>query len=205
MTKFKTEQEQFWATEFGDDYISRNCDPRLLASNIALFSKILEKTSGITSVIEFGANIGMNILAMKQLLPFATFSGVEINEKAAQELAKIPDVKAFHQSVLDFIPDYMRDFVFTKGILIHINPNELNAMYEKLYATARRYVCIAEYYNPSPVGIPYRGHQNRLFKRDFAGEMLDAYADLKLIDYGFIYHRDNNFRQDDINWFLLSK
>jgi len=27
---------------------------------------------------------------------------------------------------------------------------------------------VAEYYNPSPVAIPYRGHTDRLFKRDFA-------------------------------------
>jgi hypothetical protein len=44
-----------------------------------------------------------------------------------------------------------------------------------------------------------------LFKRDFAGEMLERYPDLELIDYGFVYKRDNNFPQDDITWFLLKK
>jgi len=44
-----------------------------------------------------------------------------------------------------------------------------------------------------------------LFKRDFAGEMLDRFKDLELLDYGFVYHRDNNFPQDDLNWFLLRK
>jgi spore coat polysaccharide biosynthesis protein SpsF len=55
------------------------------------------------------------------------------------------------------------------------------------------------------VEIPYRGHSGKLFKRDFAGEILDAYSDLNLIDYGFAYHRDNYFKQDDITWFLLEK
>jgi len=55
------------------------------------------------------------------------------------------------------------------------------------------------------VEITYHGHKNRLFKRDFAGEMLDQFSDLKLIDYGFIYHRDLTFPQDDISWFLLEK
>lgn len=35
--------------------------------------------------------------------------------------------------------------------------------------------------------------------------MLDKFSDLELIDYGFIYHRDNNFSLDDMNWFLLQK
>ena len=38
--------------------------------------------------------------------------------------------------------------------------------------------------------MPYRGHTARLFKRDFAGEMLDRFSDLRLVDYGFRYHRD---------------
>ena len=64
---------------------------------------------------------------------------------------------------------------------------------------------MAEYYNPSPVTIEYRGEKDKLFKRDFAGEMLDKYQDLKLIKYGFIYKRDTTFPQDDITWFLMEK
>jgi len=92
-----------------------------------------------------------------------------------------------------------------KGVLIHINPAMLPAVYEKLYAASHRYILIGEYYNPSPVTIPYRGHEDRLFKRDFAGEMLETYSDLTLVDYGFCYKRDTAFPQDDITWFLLEK
>ena len=81
----------------------------------------------------------------------------------------------------------------------------LPAVYERLYHSTGRYLMLAEYYNPAPVAIPYRGHRDRLFKRDFAGELLDAYADLSLVDYGFAYRRDPNFPQDDINWFLMEK
>jgi spore coat polysaccharide biosynthesis protein SpsF len=55
------------------------------------------------------------------------------------------------------------------------------------------------------VSVPYRGHAERLFKRDFAGEMLKRYPKLRLLDYGFAYHGDANFPQDDITWFLLEK
>ena len=64
---------------------------------------------------------------------------------------------------------------------------------------------IAEYYNPTPVEVTYRGHSRRLFKRDFAGELLSAYDDLQLVDYGFSYHGDPVMPQDDITWFLLEK
>ena len=63
---------------------------------------------------------------------------------------------------------------------------------------------INEYFNPTPVSIPYRGHENKLFKRDFAGELIDSYS-LKLVDYGFVYSRDNLYPQDDMTWFLLEK
>jgi len=52
---------------------------------------------------------------------------------------------------------------------------------------------------------PYRDHTDRLFKRDFTGEMLDMFSDLELVDYGFVYRRDPIFPQDDITWFLLEK
>ena len=35
--------------------------------------------------------------------------------------------------------------------------------------------------------------------------MLDQYHNLHLVDYGFVYHRDHNFPQDDLTWFLLEK
>ena len=53
--------------------------------------------------------------------------------------------------------------------------------------------------------VNYRGHADRLFRRDFAGEMLDKFNDLRLLDYGFVYHRDPSFPQDDFTWFLLDK
>lgn len=40
---FKTEQEQFWAGEFGDNYIKRNMDRKMLASNVSLWSTMLQR------------------------------------------------------------------------------------------------------------------------------------------------------------------
>ncbi|WP_018405476.1 pseudaminic acid biosynthesis-associated methylase [Marinobacter gelidimuriae] len=202
---YKTEQENFWSGEFGDEYIERNQGEASIASNTALFSRILNSTNSISSVIEFGANIGLNLEAIKRLLPNAKLSAIEINEKAVNQLNEIENIKVYHSSILDFQHEGEIDFVLIKGVLIHINPNELKNAYELLHKTSRKYICIAEYYNPSPVEVRYRGHEGKLFKRDFAGEIMDQFPDLKLIDYGFVYHKDNNFPQDDTTWFLLEQ
>lgn len=199
-------QELFWAGQFGDDYIERNTEDRLLATNTALFARALSRTDRVQSVIELGANIGLNLSAINHLLPGAEMCAVEINEKAGAVLAaRLPHVSLACRSIFEFKPERTWDVAFTKGVLIHIDPDRLAEVYEVLHRCSARYILICEYYNPSPVEIPYRGHNNRLYKRDFAGEMLDRFADLRLLDYGFIYRRDLNFSQDDITWFLLEK
>lgn len=203
---FKTEQEAFWAGDFGTEYIQRNQGDALLASNLNFFAKALRRACGIQSCIEFGANIGMNLKALKLLRPGIEAHGIEINAEAAKQLAEVvPPVQVHHTSILDFAPARQWDLTFIKGVLIHINPEVLPQVYEKLVQCTSRYLMVAEYYNPAPVAIPYRGHSGRLFKRDFAGEILDHYPQLQLVDYGFAYRRDPNFPQDDITWFLIEK
>lgn len=206
--KYKTEQEYFWSGEFGNDYINRNSYEDLLPGNISKWSNWISKTSGINSCIEFGANIGANLLAIRSILPKCELNAIEINEKACDEyLSKFVEKKnIFNGSILDYNIDRKFDLSFICGVLIHINPDVLPQIYEKLYNASSKYIIVAEYYNPTPVAIDYRGNKDRLFKRDFAGEIMDKYPDLKLVDYGFLYHRDNNFHfYDDINWFLLEK
>ncbi len=85
---YKTEQETFWAGEFGDEYIDRNRGDKLTAANTALFSKIISRTAGVESVIEFGANIDLNLIAIRRLLPDVELTAIEINKKATEQLKK---------------------------------------------------------------------------------------------------------------------
>ena len=204
--EYETEQESFWAGDFGDEYIARNRDKKLISKNIAKFARILSRTRDVGSVIEYGSNIGLNLMAIHQLLPDAELSAAEINEKAVRELKKLNYLREIHHgSVLDLRPERQYDLVFTCGLLIHINPDKIEKLYALLHDSSRRYILVSEYYNPVPVEVIYRGHRRKLFKRDFAGEMLDMFSDLYLVDYGFIYHRDPTFPEDDGTWFLLSK
>lgn len=204
MTAGFNEQEAFWAGKFGDEYIDRNADESLITANAQLFEKILVRTGSIDSVIELGSNIGLNLRSLQKLLPNAKFDGVEINSRAFAELERIHGVNAHHASISEFHPNQTWDLAFTKTVLIHLVPAALGDAYEKLYRISRKFILLVEYYSPVPVEIEYRGHSRKLFKRDFAGEMLDRFSDLRLADYGFVYHRDE-FPQDDVNWFLLEK
>lgn len=204
--KYKTEQESFWAGNFGSEYIKRNEDIDSIKNNIALFCKALRNTKKIETCIEFGANIGKNLKALKVIYPEISQYAIEINNDAISELCSfLPQKNVFHQSILDYSPTKKFDLVLVKGVLIHINPEYLNRVYDLLYKSTRHYLLLCEYYNPTPTEVNYRGYNERLFKRDFCGEIMDTYSDLMLLDYGFVYHRDSNFPQDDMNWFLLEK
>lgn len=206
MRPFQTEQEAFWAGAFGREYILRNQGDALLASNLAFFTKALRAARELETCIEFGANIGMNLRALKLLHPHMEQQGIEINAEAAQQLAQVIGPERVHNlSILEFQSPHTWDLVLIKGVLIHINPDVLPEVYDKLVAACGRYLLVAEYYNPSPVAVAYRGHSERLFKRDFAGEIMERHPRMQLLDYGFVYRRDPNFPQDDITWFLMEK
>jgi len=202
---FATEQESFWAGKFGDEYSVRNRGEQWVANNTAFFSKILERSGEIGSVIELGANIGLNLQALRVLFPEAALTAVEINARAVRSLRRLGGITVHHSSLLNFHPEHQYDLALVKGVLIHIQPQKLPEVYDLLYQSSARLICLAEYYNPVPVTVPYRGHSDRLFKRDFAGELLKRYPDLRLLDYGLGYHGDPKHPQDDLTWFLLEK
>ena len=201
---YKTEQEDFWAGEFGLNYTDRNKSDSLLNSKIAMWARMLRAANNVNSIRELGCNIGLNLVALKRLQPSLDLSGYEINTDAVRQASEFNVAQIKHGSILEEINDAKVDLTFTTTVLIHINPEFLDKVYSNLVNGSNRYVLVAEYYNPSPTQVTYRGHEDRLFKRDFAGDLIENYG-LKLIDYGFVYKRDNWAPQDDITWFLLEK
>ena len=206
---------EFWRGDFGDEYTKRNVD--LVKNNIRFFDDIFWKCLAHgghqvswESMIEFGAGAGNNIKALiesDQRSKHKKYTAVEINESACEQLREIE--KDFHFGIINRdINDGKgfgkHDLVLTKGLLIHIPPEKLKNAYQTIYDSSNKYILICEYYNPTPVMIRYRGEDDKLWKRDFAGDLLSLFPDLELIDYGFTYHKDE-FPQDDITWFLMEK
>lgn len=94
-------QERFWAGPMGDAWYDRNSSPDLVASNIAMFSKMLQHAESPRSICELGAGHGMNMIALHTLLPHCCLVGVEVNEKAARMLADLPYVESKCCSMYD--------------------------------------------------------------------------------------------------------
>ncbi len=201
------EQEDFWKNEFGNEYSSRkNNNYKIIEQRETEFKKYLKTTNGINSVLEFGANIGLNLSILKSMIEGLSLHAVEINQSAIKDLEKIvPAENIFEGSFTEFTSTLKFDLVVSRGVLIHLNPDDLPKAYEQLYTYTNKYILISEYFNTDPVSVDYRGYQNKLFKRDFCKEILDMYSDLNLIDYGFLYSSDSNYKYDDLTWFLLEK
>ena len=201
-----TDQEALWAGEFGDAYTRRSTGSALLAANVALFAQALHRADKPSSCIEFGANVGMCLRALKALFPDQEQAALEINPAAVAILRRsLPDANVIQGSILAFRATRTWDLVLLKGVLIHQNPETLPAVYDSIVAACGRWLLICEYFNPTPVMVEYRGAKDRLFKRDFAGEIMGRHSCMTLADYGFVYRRDPSFPQDDVNWFLMEK
>ena len=195
----KTPQENFWKTKFGNKYSSRNTQKK----NFSHFRNILSKLNKINSVFEIGTNIGLNLDVIKKISPKIQTHGVEINKYAYQKcLKKGHSVKNI--SIHDYNEKKKFDLVFTCGVLIHLNPKKLQQTYSQIFKLSKKYILIDEYFNPTPVSITYRGYKNKLFKRDFAKEIMKKYK-LKLVDYGFLWKEDKKHQADNTTWFLFKK
>lgn len=199
----KTEQELFWEGEFGTDYTLRNRD--LSQSRQPFFTEVLKHTQNVHSICELGPNRGENLSALQAVNPKLQLTGVEINPTAIDYLQAITGVKALHSSIQDFQTEQRFDLVFTSGVLIHMNPDDLPMIYRKMGQLSNRYVLINEYYNPHPTEINYRGHVGKLFKRDFAGEFLDSHdGQFSVVSHGFLWKRLHP-AWDNTTWVLMER
>lgn len=206
----ETDQTTFWRGSFGADYVARNTlDPASLRCRTAMWARVLERVSGSrspTSVLEVGANIGINIAAISHLVA-ADLHAVEPNPAARATLAASGLLPAsnVHDAVGDALPfaDGAVDLAFTCGVLIHVAPERLEATCREMHRVSSRYIACIEYFAATPEEKLYRGHAARLFKRDFGGFWWDLFPRMRLVDHGFFWRRTTGL--DDLTWWLFEK
>jgi pseudaminic acid biosynthesis-associated methylase len=209
MSQGAGKQESLWRNDFGDDYTDRNAvGDAHLAALTKNWARVLNVTEGAPprTIFEGGANIGLNLRALRRLTD-ARFIALEPNAKARQRL--IDDAVVAPDDVVDGLlskiplPDGAVDLAFTSGVLIHVPPDDLLASCKELARVSRRYVIALEYFSDKPEEIPYRGHTEALFKRDFGGFYLDNVPGLRLLDYGFSWKRVTGL--DNLTWWVMEK
>jgi pseudaminic acid biosynthesis-associated methylase len=202
-------QADFWRGGFGDAYTDRNAASSVeIRARLALWSEILSHmiSAPPASILEIGANLGVNLRALR-LLSSARLYAVEPNEKARKLLVEegvvaAADVRDGLASAID-LPDGVADLAFTSGVLIHVHPDHLPTSLREIHRCAKRWIGCAEYFSDKPEMIPYRGHQDRLFTRDFGGLWLDTCPDLRVVACGFAWKRITGL--DNLTWWLFEK
>jgi pseudaminic acid biosynthesis-associated methylase len=204
-----TPQVEFWRGDFGDVYTDRNvASPEQLRARVALWSDILGHAVGAPpgSILEVGANRGINLRALRALTG-ARLLAVEPNDKArallvSDGIVSATDVRGGVSAAIDF-PDGVADLAFTSGVLIHIHPDHLLASMREIHRCAARWIACIEYFADKPETVPYRGHDDRLFKRDYGSLWLDSFTDLRVAGYGFAWKRVTGL--DNLTWWLFEK
>jgi len=209
MSQNETEQVKFWRGDFGDTYVDRNATtPDHIGMRLSMWVKIFRYMAGDMpkSILEVGPNIGLNIRAMKMLCE-AEFFAVEPNAKARQILIEdniLPQENLQNGFAGDFaLPDTPVDLAFTSGVLIHIHPDDLLAACTNIHKASGKYIVCYEYFSDKPETIAYRGHGDKLFKRDFGSFWLDNFSDLKCLGYGFEWKPMTGM--DNATWWVFEK
>jgi pseudaminic acid biosynthesis-associated methylase len=173
-----TEQEQFWRQDFGDEYVRRNrVDWR---SRVPFWQDIIDRTKP-RSVLEVGCGSGWNLRALRQVDPMLALWGAEINQTALQEAAD-SGLFVVDSSLFDLKTEWPEggfDLVASVGVLIHVGPEDLSRAMDSIISVSNRYVLAVEYADETEVMVPYRDHNERLWRRPF-GKLYEAKG-LKLV------------------------
>ena len=194
----------------GDDYTDRiDYAEWKMKPGVAAFKRILGNRK-ITSVLEVGANIGLNLRFIDHLAGGnINLYAVEPNNKAFTRLAALKsDINLSQAWCCDGfalpLDTKSIDLVFTSGVLIHISPDDLGLATDEIVRVSNRYVLCMEYFSHTPEEAEYRGESGMLFKRDFGAYYSDRYPILHCIDYGFLWQQEFKIF-DNIHWWLFEK
>lgn len=200
-------QELFWKNQITYSYVSENSHFNEKLSEVA-WRKILNKvdTDKVKSYLDCGSNIGRNIAILKKLLPLSTANFIEIAQVPYDICKSSFEVEeSFLGSIKNAKFQNRFDLVFTMGVLIHINPDELLETMQNMFNLASNYIIFGEYFNRTPVTLDYRGEKEKLFKRDFGKLFLENF-NCNLVDYGFLWGSEfDEAGFDDITFWVFKK
>lgn len=168
--------EYFWSGEFGDEYTSRNkVDWRARIP----FWKTMVVDTGARSFFELGCNAGWNLSAISRVDPQARVMGCDVNVNAVTQGIHA----GLNINVDNHIGIQPAEFIFTAGVLIHIEPGKVLGVMESIISQSYDYVLAVEYesLNEPVEEVEYRGHSGKLWRRRY-GEIYQRMG-LDLVRY----------------------
>jgi pseudaminic acid biosynthesis-associated methylase len=210
----KTKQMNFWEGDFGKEYTDRN------HFTDETWDSFYKKTWGKTKlemnadfighlpkdikILEVGCNIGIQLNGL-QRAGFKNLYGIELQPYAVEEAKKLTkNINIITGSGFDLpFKDNYFDVVCTNGVLIHISPADLPKIMQEMIRCSKKYIWGFEYFAETITPINYRGHENYLWKADYADLFTKESADLKLVKKEFYPYLDNPANKDYM--YLLEK
>ena len=211
-----TQQEQFWAGEFGQQYTDRNTRDRQEWDDFYRRNWGLTKTEmnarfvadlpRDARILEVGCNTGMQLRGLQDM-GFINLYGVELQsyavEKAKQNTSGINIIQGSGFE-LPFRDGFF-DVVCTNGVLIHIAPDDLSNIMSEMVRCSRRFVWGYEYYNASLTAIKYRGNEGFLWKADHAALFKQRFPELHLVKQELFPYVDAAEQGNVDSMYLLEK
>lgn len=175
--------ERLFAGEFGVSYTDRNAvmDP----AKPRFFRELFERL-GVRRVLECGSNLGLNL--GDAIGAGLDVWGIDVQRTAIERAWATRGGGNFVVgSILDLpFRDAYFDLTFTCGVLIHVPPAAIDDVMREMVRTSRRYVMSAEYHDDADeVAVPWRGHDQALWRRNYKKKWLESFPSLRLVEEGY--------------------
>ncbi len=186
-----TEQMKTWGGQFGKDYTDRSPQTakevdelykqRYGITRSAMNVEFIGDLDKNIKILEVGSNVGTQLM-MLQEMGFYNLYGIELQDYAVEKSKKLTkNINIIQGHVFDipFKTSYF-DLVFTSGVLIHISPQDIELALKEICRCCRHFIWGLEYYSENLESVKYRGHNDLLWKCDFAKAYLDKIKGLSL-------------------------
>lgn len=121
----------------------------------------------IRTVLEVGANVGVQLEAIHRIWPHAELMACEPNDYARSLQPAYVRQVGIKPPVID-LPDAAVDMVLVRGVLSHIPADRLEAAMAEIRRVAARWIVCGEYYAAGEEeGLSWKGRRDLLWGRDW--------------------------------------
>ncbi|WP_299809985.1 pseudaminic acid biosynthesis-associated methylase [uncultured Roseibium sp.] len=212
--QYETSQERVWSGSHGYRYVVHHANENWLETRVPTWEMLLESMPDVQSVLEMGCNIGANLKALRHLRPELAISGVEINKPAVDMLLADGFDGVRQGSIIDIELDQKFDLVFTRGVLIHINPDKLEQTMKNMAAHSNKYVLIYEHFDHEVTELEHYSRrvpekeagQGYQYWRDFSGLFHSFHPDWEIVREGVRMTVDAKpHNKGDMHWTIFRR
>jgi spore coat polysaccharide biosynthesis protein SpsF len=139
----------------------------LVQDELAKFIYHLTLGLGAKTVLEAGCNVGNNLCGFP---PSFNVYGIDMNKKALRKAREKYPTFHFDEGSIINMPykDSQFDLVFTRGVLIHVNQNDMPNAIKEILRVSKKWIINIEYFGEDGKMIKWKRGDNLLWYRDMS-------------------------------------